>query len=462
MAYRVFSQWSGYGDAPQPAQTVFQDRWHSLTNGFRIDGSRGANAVLAQGHFTTNQTRPGWLELPNLEPGVIPTTDGISHAREASVLGRWTRTRIDGTLIQVQGYFTDTHRDEGIVDFSERTSDVDGQYETRLGSKHGLMLGAGYRHVDLSSHDTVTVQLGPQRTDTFNTFLQDEIVVRKDLSLTLGSKLEHDTLGGWGLLPSARLMWEVSPNQRAWTAVSRARRTPSFTDRYIRINFGVLPGPGLPIVYGFQADPAYRSEGFIQTEAGYRIVLGSTASLDVTAFSGSYEGLAVAQPVEPTVELTPAPAHIFAGNSLMNLLNVRTSGAELNAHWTPVRAWQLEATYAFLDLSSHVDPAKLIAPAGPNDGNAPVHQWQVRSTVAVRPGVQASASLSRIGRLGVLDVPAYTRVDGGLEYRLNTHLTAAFAAQNLLNGQHREFASSGVFLASSMPRRARIDLRWQF
>jgi outer membrane receptor protein involved in Fe transport len=62
----------------------------------------------------------------------------------------------------------------------------------------------------------------------------------------------------------------------------------------------------------------------------------------------------------------------------------------------------------------------------------------------------------------VLDVPAYTRVDAGFEYRLNSHLTGAVAAQNLLNGKHREFASPNVFLASSMPRRARIDLRWQF
>jgi len=286
--------------------------------------------------------------------------------------------------------------------------------------------------------------------------------VRNDLSLTLGSKLEHDTLGGWGLLPSARLMWVVSPNQRAWTAVSRTRRTPSFTDRDVRANFAVFPGPGLPIVYGFKANPAYRSEKFTQAEMGYRILFGSTASLDVTAFGGSYEGLAVTQPLAPTVDLTPPPPHVFAGSTYLNLLNVRTSGAELNAHWTPAPPWQVEASYSLLDLSPHVDPAKLIAPAPENDGNAPRHQWQLRGTTAIRPGVQASASVSRIARLRVLDVPAYTRVDAALEYRLNTRLTAAVAAQNLLSGQHREFSSPRVFLASSLPRAVRIDLRWQF
>ncbi|HEX9365518.1 MAG TPA: TonB-dependent receptor, partial [Vicinamibacterales bacterium] len=90
------------------------------------------------------------------------------------------------------------------------------------------------------------------------------------------------------------------------------------------------------------------------------------------------------------------------------------------------------------------------------------HQWQLRSTIAVRPGLQATASVFRVEALHVLNIPAYTRMDAGIDYRLNTHLTAAVAAQNLLNGQHQEFAGSAVFLASSMPRRARIDLRWQF
>jgi iron complex outermembrane receptor protein len=257
-------------------------------------------------------------------------------------------------------------------------------------------------------------------------------------------------------------MWEVSPNQRIWTAVSRVRRTPSFTDRNVRTNFTVIQGADLPIVFGFRADPAYRSEGFVQVEAGYRILLGPTASLDVAAFGGSYEGLAAVQPIAPTLELTPAPAHIFAGSTLLNLLDVRTRGAEVNAHWAPVQPWQLEASYSFLDLSSHADPAKLIAPIAANDGNAPRHQWQLRSAIAVRPGLQANASVSRVARLRVLEVPAYTRVDAGFEYRLNKYLTAAVAGQNLLSDQHREFASPTVFLASSMPRRARIDLRWQF
>ena len=460
-AYRVFSQWSGYGDARQPAHLVFDDRWRSLTNGFRIDQSRGADALMAQGYVTANETRPGWVELPRLEVGVTPTTDGVAHAREASVLGRWTRTRIDGTVIQVQAYYTDTRRDEPIVDFSERTSDVDGQYETRLGSRHGLVFGGGYRHVDLSTDNTLTLQMGSRQTETLHTFLQDQIVLRDDLSLSLGAQLEHDSVGGWGLLPSARLMWELSPGQRVWTAVSRARRTPSVRDHDLRINLGVLPGPGLPIVYGYVGNPAFRPEAFVQTEAGYRIQLGRSAAFDVTAFSGSYKGLGIIRSVAPVIELTPAPAHVFAAVTPANVLDIRSSGVELSANWTPTRDWQTEASYSFLGLSQ-ATPALLDANGKVSDGNAPAHQWQFRSTVVLRPGVQAHGSVARIGRLRVLDVPAYTRVDAGLEFRLNARLTAAVVGQNLLSSHHAEFSTSSAFLGSSMPRRGRIELRWQY
>jgi iron complex outermembrane receptor protein len=460
-AYRVFSQWSGYGDGPRQSGSLFDDRWHALTTGFRIDGSRGTNAMVAQGHFTTNETRPGWFELPNLEPGVTPTTDGVSHAHETSILGRWTRPLSEGTVFQVQGYYTDMDREEGVANFTERTSDVDAQYQTRLGPRHGVMLGAGYRHVDLAADKTLTIELTPQRTETLNAFLQDEIAVRKDVSLILGSKLEHDTLGGLGLLPSARLMWQVSPTQRAWTAVSRARRTPAFIDRSVRVNFGVLQGPGLPLVVGYKSNPDYRSEKSTQVEVGYRIVFGSTVSADVTAFTGSYD-VGVTQPLEPTLELTPAPAHIFAGQTTLNLMNVRTRGAEFNVHWTPLPTLQLESSYSLLDLSSHVDAAKVIGPVADVDGNAPKHQWQLRGTTAIRPNLHASALLSHIARLRVLDVAAYTRLDAGLEYSVNSRLTAAVAGQNLLSAAHREFASPSVFLASTMPRGVRIDLRWQF
>ena len=40
--------------------------------------------------------------------------------------------------LQVQAYHTTMRRDEPIIRFTESSSDLDAQYETRIGSRHGL------------------------------------------------------------------------------------------------------------------------------------------------------------------------------------------------------------------------------------------------------------------------------------------------------------------------------------
>jgi iron complex outermembrane receptor protein len=461
-AYRVFSQFSEHADSWPGDRSPLSDNWHSSTSGVRIDWSRDAHAFLAQGHVATNRTRAGWLALTSLTPGAAPATDGVSRANEASVLARWTRTWTSGTALQVQGYHNRMRRDEPIIQFVETTSDIDAQYETMLGSRHSLMFGGGYRHVDVSVDNTVTVQMGAGRIETVNTFLQDEISVRPGVALTLGSKLEHDTFGGWGLLPSARVIWEASPGQRLWAAASRTRRTPSNADRTVQLNLGMQPGEGLPVLLATKGNRNFRSERLTQLEMGHRIRLGSDATFETTVFSGSYDDLSSSEPFQPTVEPTPAPAHVIAGVMLDNLLSARASGVELNARWNPLLWWEIETSYSRLHLTADPDSASLDAQAATTDWDSPKHQWQSRTAIALRPGIEVGASIWRVGRLHKLAVPAYTRVDANAEFRLNSRLRTIVVGQNLTNGNHVEFASQAIFLTSRLPRSVRFDLRWEF
>jgi iron complex outermembrane receptor protein len=461
VAYRVFSQASDHADS-WPDEGTLSDNWHSWITGARVDWSRGANAFLGQGHFASNRTRAGWVALPSLAPGAAPATDGVSRADEVSVLGRWTHTWKNSSEFQLQMYHTTMRRDEPIIRFTESSSDVDAQYEARIGSRHGLMIGGGYRHVDLSVDNTFTVQMSANRIETFNTFLQDEIAVRPGVALTLGSKLEYDTFGGWALLPSARVIWAASPGQRLWAAASRTHRTPSNADRTVQLNVGVQPGQVLPILLATKGNPDFLSERLVQLEAGHRIRLGTTAAIETTVFSGSYDDLSTSEPFEPTVELTPAPPHVIAGAMLQNLLSARISGVELNARWNPLPRWEVETSYSRLHLAANPDSGSLDAMAADTDGSAPENQWHARTVFTLRPGVELGTSLWRVGRLRQLAVPAYTRVDVKAEFRLNSRLTAAVAGQNLSNGHHEEFASDAIFLLSRIPRSVRLDLRWEF
>ncbi|HUE85955.1 MAG TPA: TonB-dependent receptor [Vicinamibacterales bacterium] len=461
-AYRVFSEWSAYADSANTEPAPFSDRWHSASSGARLDWSRDADAVMAVGRFTTNRTRPGWLALTSFEPGAAFATDGESHSDEVSVLGRWTRTRTAGTVLQVQAFHTSTTRDEAIISLTERTNDLDLQYEARIAARHGLVMGAGYRSVDLAAGNTLTVQLGSYHLHTFSAFLQDEIAVRRNVAVTLGARLERDTFGGWDALPSIQAIWEAPKGQRLWAAASRTHRTPAITDRDLRLNFGVVPGPGLPIVLGVSGNPEYHDERFTQVQAGHRIRIGATAAIETTVFTGSYAGLPTYEPLEPRVELTSGPPHLRAGVMAANLLNARVSGVELNARWNPVPQWEIEALYARLHMKADQDPASLRPTAADTDGNAPPHQWEARTAVALRPGIETSVSLRRVGPLRVIAVPAYTRVDARAEFEVNSRLTAAVVGQNLTQRRHAEFASDIIFLISRIPRSARFDLRWAF
>jgi iron complex outermembrane receptor protein len=70
--------------------------------------------------------------------------------------------------------------------------------------------------------------LPAKQTDSiYSGFVQYELpIVRNKLTLTAGTKLEHNNFSGFDYQPSVRLLWMVTPHQSFWAAVTRAVRTP--------------------------------------------------------------------------------------------------------------------------------------------------------------------------------------------------------------------------------------------
>ena len=110
----------------------------------------------------------------------------------------------------------------------------------------------------------------------------------------------------FGFQPNTRIMWAMTPTQRVWAAASRAVRTPSLIDRglYVEYPLAALPAAArtqleqsslgmssragvMPIV-GVLGNPDFSNEYLVNTEAGYRLNVGSTWSVDVVGFSGRY------------------------------------------------------------------------------------------------------------------------------------------------------------------------------
>ena len=460
-AYRVYSQWTGRRDTTLANLAPADDAWNVLTNGLRADWSRGGDDVTVDGSVRTGDGRGLWKTLEG-PTSAVRRTDGTSSFRNGSVLGRWIHRRENGSALQVQSFAMFSHRLDKLTE-DENIYDVDLQYHTKIGARHDIVTGGGYREVDNTTSQTFSFSLTPATSETAvtNVFTQDEIALGTRVRLNLGAKLEHDAIAGWGLQPTARMMWDPSPRHHVWAAASRALRTPSRLDLSARANVAAIAARPLPILIGVLGNPDYQTEELLDAEAGYRIDLGSRVSVDVATFRGHYTGLTTNEPQAPVIEATPGPPHLLIATRFENHLQADTAGVEIATHVAPAPNWRVDASYSGFRFTPHRDATSRDQAAATFDGNAPAHQWQLRSSVSLGPRTEVDAGLFRTGAQRSLGVPAYTRADARVEVKLTGHLSAVAAARNLFDPAHAEFVALAV-ASTQVPRSADIQLVWRF
>jgi iron complex outermembrane receptor protein len=283
------------------------------------------------------------------------------------------------------------------------------------------------------------------------------------LALTLGTQVQHDSDFGVGVQPTARVMWKALPRQRIWAATSRALRTPSLNERGIRLDYPPAVGPGgLPLLVSAEGNPNAQSERFVDAEVGYRLEVGTAASVDVTAFGGRYDHLVTSETSSPVVQLVPTP-HVLVASRIGNELSATTRGLEVAGHWTPFRSLRVDGGYTAFHVTPHLSASSHDLAASADDGSAPSTQWHLRSTFSPVARATINAAVFRVGRLEQLQVSAYTRLDLSAGWRFSSALSAQAIGQNLLEAAHAEFGGPGsLLLATLVPRSASLQLRWTF
>ena len=462
----MYAQWTGRDESLIAPGTRANDASESLRTGFRADWTTEPGALTMEGAFTAGRSRALW---PNLDPQTAarnPTRDDPSSTQGGHLLGRWTHKRPGGASLQIQSFADVAARQEPVVDYRRRMFDVDTQYQFALGANHDLVAGGGYRFIAERFDGTVGFSLAPPENSSslFSAFLQDEIALFGNrLAVTLGSQVQHDSDSGAGVQPTARVLWKVRPRQRLWAAASRALRTPSLVDRGLQLDYPPVPtATGLPLVVMARGNPAARTETFVDTEVGYRVEIGTTASIDVTGFMGRYEHLRTQEPSAPVVQFVPA-RRIVAVTQFGNQLEATTRGLEVAGHWAPIPAWRLDGSYTTFDLTPHLAAGSRDPSAASEDGSAAKAQWQLRSVLSPGSRATVSVALFHVGPLEQLQVAAYTRADITAEWRFNRGLSAMAIGQNLFDAAHIEFGGAGtLLLATQVPRSVSLQLRWTF
>jgi iron complex outermembrane receptor protein len=430
--FRVYGKYFNRSDEALANGASESDAWSQGRTGFRIDSQASSRDKLTlQGDFYDGHEE--------VQTGGSGTTSGDN------LLGRWTRTLSDESDFSLQSYIDQTHVTSPIppLTFSGRqfspagnlyddltTYDVDFQHRIRVGARNQVVWGLGYRftHDAVINAPAVGFFPGVLGQSLYSAFVQDEIAVVKDVSFTLGSKLEHNDYTGFEFEPNARLSLNLSATQALWGAVSRAVRTPSRIDH----DLSEATPPYLVLLKG-GAD--FASETVIAYEVGYRAQVNSQFTASISSFFNQYNDVR-------STSFTPAtilPLY-FANN-----VEGHTDGVELSSNYQLSAAWALHAGYTLLVEHLRVKPGQMDLNNALNETADPKHQFSLRSSLNLPMHSEFDAGLRWVDTLHnnngatVGTVPSYIELNTRLAWHASDRLELSMVGENLLHNHHPEY-----------------------
>ncbi|MDE2320439.1 MAG: TonB-dependent receptor, partial [candidate division NC10 bacterium] len=297
-------------------------------------------------------------------------------------------------------------------------------------------------------------------------FIQDQIALIQDrLTLTLGSKFEHNSFSGFEFQPNARLLYSPNDWNRVWAAISRVVRTPARFERDVQTNVAAFPGPGgLPTLVQTAGNSDFTSEESLAFELGYRVQPVEWLTLDLAGFYTIYDNLRTSEPSAPTLMADAGPPHIVQPFLFDNRMSGNTYGAEIASTWHLVSFWRVHINYSYLMVKLHPD-ATSVEPTA-DEGRSPRHQVQVRSLLDLPWHLQFDASAFFVDRLPELvpSVPSYLRLDLRLGWRPTEAFDLSLVGQNLLDNRHPEWGSIfGIPVKpTEVQRSVYVQASWRF
>ena len=440
--YRVFSKYSDIDSTTKPGGGSAQDGWQSLHGGFRSDWVLSPNdTVTVQGDL--QESREGQnltAVIPSALPLELTFTDRFD-ASAGNILARWNHTLASGSQMSLQVY--DDHSSTFSLGSRDRqnTVDLDFQHHLSLGSRQDIVWGLGTRIADLYLGPGYAIAyVPPSRTDVLlSTFFQDQVKLTGTLSFTFGSKFEHNAYTGFQFEPSAQLVWNPTARQSVWLSAARAIRQPDAVDASIRDDAATFPtGPGSFGVVVVTGNPVQRVERLNDFEAGYRIQATARVSVDVATFLNFYHDLRTAEELAPYFVTAPGQPYLVLPVIFEDIGKAHAYGGELSLDWKPIDRWRLSSGYSLLHMVIFKDAANVDTEIGDLGTGTPQQQFQARSALNLPHHFEWDSSLAYVGTLAA-GIPAYTRVDTRLGWRMNEHLDFSAVGQNLLSPRHAEF-----------------------
>jgi iron complex outermembrane receptor protein len=468
--YRVFARGFERDNASVDDGREATDAWDYGQFGFRADRASGVDRFTLEGAAYAMRADArsfnGSLQAPAAD-----LTYEEQRDRGAHLLARWERSEGDDESQSVQFFVDRSERIEARLEDQITTYDIEYQHRLAPIEDHDLVWGLGYRRISDRTDGSYVVSLTPAHRDDdlYSAFVQDEIrLLPGEVSLTLGSKLEHNDYTGWEAQPSARLAWTPDERSTWWGSVSRAVHTPT---RYIHDALLQLATatPGGPMVIRFEGSEEVQSEDLVAWELGYRKQASDTLRFDAALFYNDYDNMLSVSSAAPTCQpsggtppcFTPGDTHLEIGSTFLNGYAGHTYGGELTVNWQAADWWRLTGSYSTLRMDLRAKSAT--SGDGQSLENSPRHQVAVDSSMKLGERTRLDAQLRYVDELVGRGIDSYTELDLRLAWQPTDGMEVSLAGRNLLNEQHGEFVSQENGSDSvEIERSVHAGLRWEF
>ena len=470
---RVFAKGVNRGSFDLKGGGDAEDHWGMTQTGFRLDqDSESGNHFMLEGGAYQNDYQH-LVSLPSVTSPYNIYYKDSARASGFNLLGRWRRSLSLSSEISLQAYYDHSYRNEVYAKQERDTLDLEAQYRFLWGDRQDISWGLGYRLLKDRVPATPYVSLSPDSVNKqlFSAFVQDNIsVIDRELTLTLGAKLQHNDYTGFEGQPTIRLLWTPNQTHSFWSAISRAVRTPTRVECCSTSHFSAIaPNTGLnsspfPVRLGAQPNPNFQSEREWAYELGYRFKVSNTFSFDTAFFYNRYASLrAWGFPSSATLKNGYADAQF----TTINGTSAEAYGVELSTDWRPYRWWSVQAAYSYLRINFAAKPMSYA-----NDIYAnPQQQAYLRSGFNVSHDVDLDLWLRYVDQLPggetllpvANTVPPYLTLDVRLAWRPIHGVELSLVGQNLLQSHHLEFVQEGFGAPhTEVPRSYYLQMSWQF
>ncbi len=474
-----------------------RDDWSIDRAGFKAEWKPDYDVQMTvQGDIYEGTTRPALMVFnPNeAARGMQVLTDKDRDQKGGNLIAHWKYAPSIDYDCSLRVVYDNYQNFDYRITEKRDTFDVEFQSYSKLWNSHDLVWGLSYRGTwyEVSNMRHITLydknKIDKHRFDQlYSAFIQDDITLTTDWTLTLSSRLEHNDFTGYEFQPNARVAWKATENRTFWAAASRAVKTPSVSETAVEtkgITFlpnGVAQLPGIPAMFSIKGSEDLKSEKLNAFELGYRELFMDNFRLDITGFYNEYKDLIqyvgsnnCAYPGATSFQIlgvTACTDNPFAMNYadfptvLDNGLKAKTYGVEFSVDWQVNDWWQLEMNYSWLqvDAKRHTDGSIPQENENLIEDLSAHNVANFRSIMNLPDGWFLDAWVRYIDNLKSARIKANTALDLRIAKQVNKDLEISLVGQNLFDSRRQEFTEvfSGLG-ATQVEESWYAQVRWQF